>query len=130
MAFKKACKIWSLSLASQCSNYESHKYRIKHASNPNSVKDKSTQEICDEVNSEFLQDIVLGLPNSASVSQEMDQLYQTLKGQCRAKTLALFSEKLASRSTRIKIAKEKLKELECDQDYQDSDPQVDKKTKK
>ena len=51
MAFTKASERWSSSLASQRSKYESHKYRIKRASNLNSVKDKSAQEICDEVNS-------------------------------------------------------------------------------
>ena len=45
--------------------------------------------------------IILGLPNSTSVNQEMDQLYQTFKGQCRAKTLTLFSNKLTSRSNKI-----------------------------
>ena len=55
--------------------------------------------------------IVLGLPNSTSVSQEMDQLYQTFKGKCRSKTLALFAEKLSKRSTCIQVAKETLKNL-------------------
>ena len=55
--------------------------------------------------------IVISLPNSTSVSQEMNQLYQTFKGNRRSKILELFAEKLSSRSTRIKYAKENLKNL-------------------
>ena len=64
---------------------------------------------------------MLGLPNSTSVSQEMDQLYQTFKGRCRSKTLSLFSQKLTTRSRNIIRCQDILKAL-C---YQGSMEQVE-----
>ena len=55
--------------------------------------------------------IVLGILNSTSVSQAIDQLYQKFKGKCRSKTLAPFAEKLSSQSTRINHAMGNLKNL-------------------
>ena len=55
--------------------------------------------------------IVLGLPNSTSCTQEMDQLYQDFKGKCQAQTFRVFNRKLAERSRRITEIKEELKRL-------------------
>ena len=64
--------------------------------------------------------MLLGLPNSTSVSQEMDQLYQTFKARCRVKILSLFSNKLVERSKLITKYKEELKCLKYEhQDLQD-----------
>ena len=55
--------------------------------------------------------IVIGLPNSTSVSQEMNQLYQTFKSQCRKKTLSIFSEKIPVQSKRINECNTILRDL-------------------
>ena len=55
--------------------------------------------------------LVLGLPNSTSCTQEQDQLYQEFKGKTRAMTDKVFSDKLTSRSNRIKSLREELKQL-------------------
>ena len=55
--------------------------------------------------------LVLGLPNSTSCTQEQDQLYQEFKGKTRAMTDKVYSDKLASRSNRIKSLKEELKQF-------------------
>ena len=52
--------------------------------------------------------LVLSLPNSTSCTQEQDQLYQEFKGKTRAMTDKVYSDKLASRSIRIKSLKEEL----------------------
>ena len=52
--------------------------------------------------------LVLGLPNSTSCTQEQDQLYQEFKGKTRSMTDKVYSDKLASRSHRIKCLKEEL----------------------
>ena len=56
--------------------------------------------------------ILLSFPNSTSVSQEMDQLYQTCKARCQSKTLSLFSIKLVERSKNITKYKDELKSLQ------------------
>ena len=52
--------------------------------------------------------LVLSLPNSTSCTQEQDQLYQEFKGKTRAMTDKVYSDKLASRTIRIKSLKEEL----------------------
>ena len=46
--------------------------------------------------------LLLGLPNSTSVSQELDWLFRIFKGMCRERTLALFAEKIKHRADKRK----------------------------
>ena len=55
--------------------------------------------------------IVLGLPNSTSCTQELDQIYQAFKGKTRSKTSKIFSKKLADRSLLIQTYKGELTAL-------------------
>jgi len=64
--------------------------------------------------------ILLGLPNSTSVSQEIDQFYHTYKVRCRSKTLSLFSSKSVERSKNIAKYKDELKSIQ----YVPIEPQV------
>ena len=56
--------------------------------------------------------LFLGLPNSTSCTQELDQLYQEFKGKNRSKTSKIFSKKLADRSLLIKTYKDELTALD------------------
>ena len=51
---------------------------------------------------------VLGLPNSTSLTQEQDQLYQDFKGKCIYMTNEAFTSKLTQRSQGIKDIEEEL----------------------
>ena len=53
--------------------------------------------------------LVLGLPNSTSCTQELDQIYQEFKGKTRTKTEEVFALKLAKRSNLIAELKVQLK---------------------
>ena len=54
--------------------------------------------------------LVLGLFNSTSCTQELDQIYQEIKGNIRAKTEEIFAQKLLERSTKISNLKAQLTE--------------------
>ena len=55
--------------------------------------------------------LVLGLTNSTSFTQELDHLYQELKGKTRSKTSKIFSKKLADQSLLNKTYKDELTSL-------------------
>ena len=67
---------------------------------------------------------MLGLPNSTSCTQELDQIYQEFKGKTRTKTQEVFALKLAMRSNRIAELKDQLNEVGFIEDCTDTTMEV------
>ena len=79
----------------------------------------SSIEFCEQMQARGVY-LVLGLPNSTSCTQELDQIYQQFKGKTCAKTEEVFSLKMATKSSRITYLKAQLRGLGFDEECTDT----------